>query len=49
MEIMAVGLKGVQERCSRRWDKVHEERKAAESIDRKLREKADELRTWYSQ
>lgn len=48
LEAIAIGLKDAQERYSRRWGKIQEERKAADLVDWKLRDKANELRTWYN-
>jgi hypothetical protein len=49
LKTMAGCFKDVQDRYSRHWDKLQEEHKALELAEEKLKEKAEEIRTWYNE
>nr|XP_020185496.1 ATP synthase subunit b-like [Aegilops tauschii subsp. strangulata] len=45
---MAVGFKDGQDKYGKRWKHIEGECKAQDIADRQLKEKAEELRTWYN-
>lgn len=48
LETVVAGLKDVQERYGQRWQAVREEHRAQDVATQQLKEKAEELRTWYN-
>jgi hypothetical protein len=47
LESMAVGIKKMQGRHSQKWQVLKEQRKSANKVDQKLRDKGSELRDWH--
>jgi hypothetical protein len=48
LETIIAGFKDVQDRYSKRWIKLQEEHKALGLAEEKLKEKAEEIYTWYN-